>query len=128
MAINIQKTRGNSKSSVLFIIKNLHILHNFFIPFFKKLVFLSKKGQDFHDFAIICRAIYYGIQKNDKMYSLIIKLSYTMNNYRLSSYKSATKNLTNEELSLLKNSPPLVEHLIIDWFFCEKFYILIYLL
>jgi len=45
------------------------------------------------------------------MYSLIIKLSYTMNNYRLSSSKSETQNLTNEELSLLKNSPPLVEHL-----------------
>jgi hypothetical protein len=66
MGINIQKARGNSKSSVLFIIKNLHILHNHFIPFFNKLVFLSKKGQDFNDFSIICRAIYYGIQKKNQ--------------------------------------------------------------
>ena len=34
MAINTQKARGNSKSSVLFIIKNLHILHNFFYTIF----------------------------------------------------------------------------------------------
>jgi hypothetical protein len=61
MGINSQKARGNSKSSVLFIIKNTHILHNYFIPFFDKLVFLSKKGKDFSDFKIICKAIYYGL-------------------------------------------------------------------
>jgi len=112
MGINIQKARGNSRSSVLFLIKNLHILQNFLIPFFDKLVFLSKKGKDFNDFKIICRTIYYGIQRNDQMKSLIIKLSFTMNNFRLSSSKEETEILTNEEMSLLKNSTPLIEHLV----------------
>jgi hypothetical protein len=46
------------------------------------------------------------------MKSLIIKLSFTMNNFRLSSSKEETEILTNEEMSLLKNSTPLIEHLV----------------
>lgn len=111
MSINAQKARGNSKSSVLFLIKNIHILHNYLIPFFDKLVFFSKKGKDFADFKIICKAIYYGAQRDEKIKSLIIKLSYTMNNFRLSSSKEVTEIMTKEELSLLKDFTPLVEHL-----------------
>jgi hypothetical protein len=111
MTINIQKARGNSKSSVLFLIKNIHILHNYLIPYFDKLVFLSKKGLDYSDFKIICRVIYYGAHMDDNIKYLIIKLSYTMNNYRLSSSKEEAEILTSEEMSLLKNSVPLVQHL-----------------
>lgn len=111
IGINTQKARGNSKSSVLLLIKNTQILQNYLIPFLDKLVFLSKKGKDFADFKIICRAIYYGAQRDDKIQDLIIKLSYTMNNFRLSSSKEVTKIMTKEELSLLKDSTPLVEHL-----------------
>ncbi|KAG0122973.1 putative maturase [Tuber indicum] len=111
MAINIQKARGNSKSSVLFLIKNINILQNYLIPYFDKLVFLSKKGLDYSDFKIICRAIYYGAHRDDNIKSLIIKLSYTMNNYRLSSSKEEAEILTSEEMSLLKNSMGVLETL-----------------
>lgn len=38
MGIYNQKARGNSKGSVLFIIKNIEIIHNYLIPYFDKLV------------------------------------------------------------------------------------------
>ena len=69
MGINTQKARNNSKSSVLFIIKDIRILHNYLIPFFNKLEFLSKKAQDFEDFKIISRAVYYGAHKEEPIKS-----------------------------------------------------------
>jgi len=76
MGINTQKARNNSKSSVLFIIKDIRILHNFLVPFFDKLRldFLSKKAQDFEDFKLICRAVYHGTHKEEQVRSLILKL------------------------------------------------------
>ena len=71
MGINTQKARKNSKSSVLFIIKDIRILYNYLIPFFDKVDFLSKKVQDFKDFKIICQAVYYGAHKEEPMYNLI---------------------------------------------------------
>lgn len=40
-----QKAINNSKGSILLIIKNIHIIQNYLIPFFNKVKFLSKKGQ-----------------------------------------------------------------------------------
>jgi hypothetical protein len=113
MGINTQKARNNSKGSVLFIIKDLRILYNFLIPFFDQVDFLSKKGQDFKDFKIICRAIFYGAHKEESIKSLILKLSRGMNNFRLSNYsgKVPAEFLTKDEINVLYNTPPLVEHL-----------------
>jgi hypothetical protein len=76
--------RNNSKASVLLLIKDIHILHNYFIPFLNNMEFITKKGKDFKDFQIICRAVYNGAHRREDIKSLIIKLSLTMNNYRLS--------------------------------------------
>jgi hypothetical protein len=75
MGINSQKARNNSKSSVLFIIKDIRILHNYLVPFFDKVEFLSKKDLDFKDFKIISRIVYYGAHKEEPTKSLILKLS-----------------------------------------------------
>jgi LAGLIDADG endonuclease len=115
MGINTQKARNSSKGSVLFIIKDIRILHNHLIPFFDKLRqdFLSKKAQDFEDFKIICRAVYYGTHKKEPIKSLILKLSHSMNNFRLSNYlgKIPAEVLTKDERNILVNAPPLIEHL-----------------
>jgi hypothetical protein len=59
------------------LIKDIHILHNYFIPFLNKMEFLTKKGKDFNDFQIICRAVYNGAHRREDIKSLIIKLSLT---------------------------------------------------
>lgn len=110
MGINVQKARNNSKESVLFIIKDIRILHNYLLPFLDKLNFLSKKTQDFNDFKLICYAVYIGAHKKDPINSLILKLSRNMNNFRLSN-NSIIDNLTKDERDIIKNSVPLVEHL-----------------
>jgi len=113
MGINNQKARNNSKSSVLFIIKDIRILHNYLIPFFDKLTFLSKKAQDFNDFKLICYTVYNGAHKKDPVRSLILKLSNNMNNFRLSTYSGniPLEKLTKNERNSIKNALPLVEHL-----------------
>jgi hypothetical protein len=116
MGINTQKTRNNSKSSVLFITKDIRILHNYLIPFFDKLHqdFLSKKVQDFEDFKIICRVVYYKTHTKEPIKSLTLKLSRAMNNFRLSNYSGKTPAecpLTKDERDILVHAPPLIEHL-----------------
>lgn len=44
IAVNPQKARGSSKASVLLLIKNIHILHNYFIPFFDDVDFHESSG------------------------------------------------------------------------------------
>ena len=63
ISINYQKARNNSKASELLLIKNIHILHNYLIPFFYPLEFNTKKYKDFLDFKIICKAVYYKCHK-----------------------------------------------------------------
>jgi hypothetical protein len=113
IGINTQKARNNSKSSVLIIIKDIRILHNYFLAFFDKVEFLSKKAQDYKDFKIICRAVYYGAHKEEPIKSLILKLSRSMNNFRLSNYagKIPAEFFTKEERDILENTPPLFVHL-----------------
>lgn len=50
----------NTKNSVTLIIKNIYVLNNYLIPFFEDIKFLSKKGEDFKYFKIMCKAIYSG--------------------------------------------------------------------
>jgi LAGLIDADG endonuclease len=84
IAISTHKGKNNSKSTASFIIKNIRILNNYLIPFLNNLEFRTKKSKDFIDFKIISEAIYNGAHKNNEIKYLILKLSYTMNNYRLS--------------------------------------------
>jgi hypothetical protein len=83
----------NSKSSVSLIINNINVLYNYLIPFFSDTEFLTKKGKDFHDFKTISKAVYEGAHRKEEIRSLILKLSNTMNNFRLSTYKGVVQNL-----------------------------------
>lgn len=114
IAIGIEKARHNSKPLGTFMIKNLHFLNNYLIPFFENEEFLTKKGKDFNDLKIICKAIFDPPKRgstNNEMKSLILKLSYTMNNFKLSTYSGIVENLSENELNTLINAAPTVEHL-----------------
>ena len=114
IGIGTEKTgHNNSKPLATFMIKNLHFLNNYLIPYLTDPTqnFLTKKGEDFNDFKIICRTIYNGAHRKDDIKELILKLSYTMNNYRLSTYSGVIVNLNENELNILINAAPTIEHL-----------------
>lgn len=113
LAVNVQKPRNNSKGSVLFIVKNINILHNYLCPYLNNFEFITKKGKDFEDFKIKSRAIYYAAHKDEKIKYLILKLSHSMNNFRLSTYsgKIPAEFLSMHEKAKLINVTPQVEHL-----------------
>lgn len=105
ISINLIKAKGNAKSTVLLEIRDINLLYNYFIPFLSKLNFISKKLLDFLDFKVICEAIYKGVHRINNIKDLILKLSYSMNDYRLTTYKGNDKQLiTYEELALIKNT------------------------
>lgn len=94
------KAKGNSKPTVSLEIRDIRVLHNFFLPFLSSMSFISKKRLDF---VLICRVLFVGGQKDSKIKEIIKKLLLTMNDFRLSSYKGVQhKALTSEELTLLK--------------------------
>jgi hypothetical protein len=104
ITIKTEKAIKNSKPLVGFRIKNVHILNNYFIPFFSSeegasssQEFITKKGKDFSDFKIICKAIYLGAHRREEIKSLILKLSYTMNNFRLSTHLGPVESLSKNE-------------------------------
>ena len=111
ISVNMNKSRNNSKSTTSIIINNISILNNYLIPFFNKTNFLTKKGKDFKDFKLITKIIYIGGHRKEDIRSLILKLSNTMNNFRLSTNKEKVQNLTNKEMDLLLKSYPTVERL-----------------
>jgi hypothetical protein len=111
ISITKNNARENSKASVSLIIKNIRVLHNYLIPFFNEMEFLSKKGLDFADFQIICIALYNGIHRIEGMKEIILKLSYNMNNYRLSTNKKSVEILSKEEIDKLININPTVKYL-----------------
>src|SRR6266446_4602115 len=84
IAINNQKARNNSKGSILLIIKNVNLLYNYLIPYLDGLEFITKKYKDYQDFKVLVKVVYYGGNKDKEIKSIILKLSYNMNNYRLS--------------------------------------------
>ena len=94
----------NSKSTVSITIQNINVLNNYLIPFFENEEFLTKKGKDFYDFKIICKVIYKGGHRIEKIRALILNLSNTMNNFRLSTYNGEVKDLTQEDLEILLNA------------------------
>nr|YP_009663696.1 hypothetical protein [Dactylella tenuis]QCW06834.1 hypothetical protein [Dactylella tenuis] len=96
-------------------IKNVHILNNYLMPFLSEdgLEFRTKKGKYFLDLKIICKAVYIGAHHRKEIKSLILKLSRSMNNFRLSTYCGSipAEKLTENERDIINNALPLVEYL-----------------
>ena len=114
ISIGISNTdRENSKPLVRLTIRNTSLLINYFIPFLNNMKFQTKKGKDFEDFKIICTALYNGTHRSDDIKSLILDLSYTMNNYRLSTNSDPKKvsDFTKDKLNKIINAEPVVIHL-----------------
>jgi hypothetical protein len=113
ISVSPKKAVGNSKPAVTFDIRDVRILHNYFLPYLDKLNFLSKKFLDFSDFKIICQTVYNGAHKNEIIKDLVVKLSHGMNDFRLSSYKGKIPKqvITKEDMNILGNAFPLSIHL-----------------
>jgi len=58
-------------------------LYNYLIPYLDGLEFITKKYKDYQDFKVLVKVVYYGGNKDKEIKSIILKLSYNMNNYRL---------------------------------------------
>lgn len=114
IAISTELKEGeNKKPLVKLIVRNVNVLRNYLIPFLDNMTFISKKGKDFQDFKVICNALYNGTNRNEEIESLIVKLSYSMNNYRLSTNSDPKKvpEFSNEDLDTIINAKPTIEHL-----------------
>jgi hypothetical protein len=111
IAINNQKARNNSKGSILLIIKNVNLLYNYLIPYLDGLEFITKKYKDYQDFKVLVKVVYYGGKKDEEIKSIILKLSYNMNNYRLSTSTSNSETINSEEKDKLINMTPKVKRL-----------------
>lgn len=111
ITVTTLKARCNSKSSVALTIKNVKVLNNYLIPYLDNMTFLTKKGKDFQDFLLICNIVYKGASIKDDIKKIMLKLSYTMNNYRLSTNTAAGPSLNKEERDKLLSTTPLTEYL-----------------
>lgn len=114
ISVSPKKAVGKSKPTVTFDIRDIRILHNYFIPYLNKLDFLSKKSLDFSDFKIICKAVYNGVHKNSDLKDLLVKLSHSMNDFRLSNYKAEKipkQIITKNDIDMIESALPLSKHL-----------------
>ena len=113
IAILESKDINNPKSSMKLRVLNTNILMNYFKPFLNNMTFITKKSKNFNDFKIICSAIYNGAYRNEEIKLLILKLSYTMNNYRLSSNYDPDKisSLFKKNINIIINAKPTIIHL-----------------
>jgi len=117
LSITTEKARDIGKSIPLavFMIKNTQkdVLNNYLIPFLSEEEFMTKKAgcKDFLDFKIICKTVYNGAHRIEEIGSLVLKLSYTMNNYRLSTFQGTVNYLSKDEMDKLINGKPTIEHL-----------------
>lgn len=102
----ISVNKQSSRPSIILLIKNINLLYNYLIPFFDNITFYSKKGLDFQDFKLICKAVYFASHKRDDIRRLIVRLSYTMNNYRLSTNPRKELILTSQERDHINNASP----------------------
>ena len=107
------KAEKNSKPLSVLKIKNTNILINYLIPYLDKMTFISKKALDYKDLKLICRAIYNGSYRSENIKKLIIKLSYSMNNYRLSTNSDVNKldSLSIKDRGKIINAKPTIRHL-----------------
>ena len=111
ISIGKGKAVNNSKPLATLTIKNTHFLNNVFIPFLDESKFISKKGLDFKDFKIICYAIFIGAYRTERIKGLLIKLSMTMNNFRLSTYTGEKVNMSLAEINEILDAEETIEHL-----------------
>jgi hypothetical protein len=111
ISIGKGKAVNNSKPLATLTIKHIHVLNNYLLPFLSEYEFLSKKGLDYKDFKIICKAIYIGAYRIKKIKDLIIKLSYTMNNYRLSTFVGKIESISLSEINKIINAKATIEYL-----------------
>lgn len=91
------KAKGNSKPTVRLEITGIDFLHNYFNVYLSKLVFYSRKGEDFKTFCVICDKLFNKAHiNNEEVINLLLKLSEGMNGARLSTNKLTDKTLTDE--------------------------------
>lgn len=109
--IGKNKAVNNSKALATLKIINKHVLNNYFILYLNECKFISKKGLYFKDFKIICKAIYIGAHRVKYIKDLIIKLSYTMNNYRLSTYLGKVESRSLYEINEIIKAKATVKYL-----------------
>jgi len=107
------KAEKNSKPLSVLRIMNTNVLTNYLIPYLDKMTFISKKFLDYKDFKLICKAIYDGAYRTEDIKELIIKLSYSMNNYRLSTNSDVNKldSLSNQDRDKIIKAKPTIRHL-----------------
>ena len=113
ISIMNRKGKNNSQPLNVLIIRNTNVLINYLIPYLEKMTFISKKSLDYKDFKLICKAIYNGTYRTENIKQLIIKLSYSMNNYRLSTNLDENKlySLSDQDRDKIINSKPTIRHL-----------------
>ncbi|RYE15551.1 MAG: hypothetical protein EOP34_02825 [Rickettsiales bacterium] len=113
IAIKRGKAVKNSKPLAVLTIRNTNILINYLIPYLENMQFITKKGKDFYDFKIICTAVYNGTYRLEEIKPLILKLSYSMNNYRLSRNSDLKKvnGLPGEILDKIIKAKPTIRHI-----------------
>lgn len=91
------KAKGNSKPTVRLEITGIDFLHNYFNVYLSKLVFYSRKREDFKTFCVICEKLFNKAYiNNEEVKNLLLKLSEEMNGARLSTNKLTDKILTGE--------------------------------
>lgn len=107
------KAEKNSKPLSVLRIKNISVLVNYLIPYLDKMTFVTKKGLDYKDFKLISLAIYNGSYRTNKIKELIVNLSYSMNNYRLSTNSDVNKlnGLSSLDRDMIINAKPSVRYL-----------------
>lgn len=113
--LEIEKSKGNTKSKIKLSIFQIDFLVNIFIPFLEKLEFQSKKKLDFYDFKLITTLIYQGKHKIEEIKTFIWQLSKSMNNYRLSNNIENKKTLMNkcsDNNKLLINNPIFIKSIL----------------
>ena len=114
-AITIKRGKAvkNSKPLAVVTIRNTNILIHYLIPYLESMRFITKKGKDFYDFKIICTAVYNGTYRREEIKPLILKLSYSMNNYRLSTNSDLNKvnGLPEEILDKIIKAKPTIRHI-----------------
>ena len=80
-------------------------------PFFETYPIVGIKSLDFKDFKIICHAIYIGGYRTERIKDLLIKLSMTMNNFRLSDCKREKVNISLADINDILSAEETIEHL-----------------
>jgi hypothetical protein len=106
LSIEAPRSTGNAKSKIKLSITQLEYLINIFIPFLDTMKFKSKKRLDFEDFKFISTLIYQGKHLKSERTDSILKISYSMNNFRLSTNKEKLfiKNISETHLSINKET------------------------